>query len=303
MGKREIEKSRPELSTLWGGGEMDGKVKSVTKGVIWGAAKVGKTSLLLTLPPEETLVLDLECGLKAVDGLAIDALEIRTWQDARAIASYIGGINPGLPINDISVPYSAAHVEAAKKRYEGKYDLSKYKYLFIDSITVASKLCKMWCERQPGAYNKEGKLDSRKIYGMIADEMIPWFRQLQHAKNMNIWFVGILDKTTNDSGETVYVPQMDGNQTKNSLAGIVDEILTLTIMHAKDKDGKDYNRRVFVTSLSNMWGMPAGDRSGCLELYEPAHLGNITNKINSGNRKMQTFSDEPISMDEIVYLK
>ncbi len=275
----------------------------VTKGVIWAAPKVGKTSLLLTLPPEEVLVLDLECGLKAVEGLAVDSLEIRSWQDARAIAAYVGGANPGLPTNDPSIPYSAAYYELAKKRYAEKYDLSKKKYLFVDSITIASKLCKMWAERQPGVYTKEGKLDGRKVYGLIADEMIPWFRQLQHTKNMNVWFVGILDKTTNDSGETVHVPQMDGGQTKNSLAGIVDEILTLTIMHGKDKDGNDYSRRIFVTSPMNMWGFPAGDRSGCLEMYEPGHLGKITEKINSGKRKMQTFSAEPVEMDEIVYLK
>lgn len=281
---------------------MYGRDMSVTKGVIWGAAKVGKTSLLLTLPPEEVLVLDLECGLKAVEGLKVDSISIRTWQDARAIAAYIGGANPALP-NDPNVPYSGAYYDLASKRYGEKYNLSKYKYLFIDSITIASKLCMMWCERQPAAMTQQGKIDTRKIYGLLANEMITWFRQLQHVSNMNVWFVGILDKTTNDSGEIVYVPQMDGAKTQASLAGIVDEILTLTVMHGKDKEGNDYQRRIFVTSIMNKWGFPAGDRSGCLELYEPAHLGKITEKINSGKRKMQVFSDIPVEMDEIIYLK
>lgn len=283
---------------MYGGSGM-----SVTKGVIWGAAKVGKTSLLLTTPPEETLVLDLECGLKAVEGYTADVIGIRTWQDARAIAAYIGGVNPALPANDVSIPYSAAYYDLAKKRYEVKYDLSKYKYLFVDSISIASKLCKMWCERQPSVVTQQGKVDARKIYGLIGDDLISWFRQLQHISSMNVWLVGILDKTTNDSGEVVYVPQMEGNKAQNALAGIVDEILTLTIMHGKDKDGNDYQRRVFVTSVMNQWGFPAGDRSGCLEMYEPAHLSKITDKINSGKRKMQTFSDVPVEMDEIVYLK
>lgn len=276
---------------------------SVTKGIIWGAAKVGKTSLLLTLPPEEVLVLDLECGLKAVEGIKVDSLEIRSWQDARAIAAYIGGVNPALPTNDPSIPYSAAYYDLAKKRYGDKYDLSKYNYLFVDSITIASKLAKMWCERQPSIITQQGKVDARKVYGLLADEMIAWFRQLQHIKNTNVWMLGILDKTTNDSGEVVYVPQMDGSKTQNALAGIVDEILTLTVMQGRDKDGNEYQRRIFVTSIMNQWGFPAGDRSGCLELYEPAHLGKITDKINSGNRKIQLFSDIPVEMDEIVYLR
>ncbi len=292
-----------EAARIMYGNNEGVKTMEVTKGVIWGAAKVGKTSLLLTLPPEETLVLDLECGLKAVQGLDIANEAIRRWEDARAIAAYIGGINPALPAGDPSIPYSAAYYEMAKKRYEGKYDLSKYKYLFVDSITIASKLCKMWCERQPSVVTQQGKVDSRKVYGLLADEMIAWLRQLQHVKDMNVWFVGILDKTTNDSGETVYVPQMDGAKTQQSLAGIVDEILTLTVMHGKDKEGNDYSRRIFVTSIMNVWSFPAGDRSGCLEMYEPAHLGKITEKINSGRRKLQSFSDVPVEMDEIVYLR
>ncbi len=276
---------------------------SVTKGIIWGAAKTGKTSLLLTIPPEEVLVLDLECGLKSVTGYDADVEEIRSWPDARAIAAYIGGIDPALPKDNPKIPYSAAYYDLVQKRYADKYDLSKYKYLFVDSITIASKLCKGWAERQPIVFNKQGSLDKRAVYGLIADQMIPWFRQLQHVKNMNVWFVGILDKSIDDDGDAAYIPQMDGKQTPASLAGIVDEILTLAIMHAKDKDGNDYSRRVFVTDPMNKWGYPAGDRSGCLDMYEPAHLGKITEKINSGKRKIQEFDDTPIAMNEIVYLK
>ena len=274
-----------------------------TKGIIWGATKVGKTSLLLTLPPEETLVLDLESGLKAVQGVNLDVEEVRTWGDARAMASYIGGPNPALP-NSVDVPYSAAYYERAKKRYEDKYNLDKYKYLFIDSITVASRLAKLWASQQNHRIlTEKGKVDVRKVYGVMAEELIDFFTQLQRIKTLNVWLVGILDSITSDSGEQLYLPQMEGSKATQALPGIFDEILCLTMMFGKDKEGREYSRRVFVTDRANPWGYPAGDRSGCLDLYEPGHLGKVTEKINSGRRKMQTFADEPIEMDEIVYLR
>lgn len=276
---------------------------SVTKGVIWGAAKVGKTTLLKSLPAAETLVIDVEAGLKSVQGTPFDCETIRNWEKARALACYIGGADPALSLNDPNVPYSAAYYKLAIEHYKEKFDLNKYKYLFVDSITVASQLCKKYCVRDARSFTEKGKLDNRKVFGLIADEMIAWLTHLQHIKTMNVWLVGRLVKTALDSGEVVYVPELEGAKTKDALAGLVDEILTMTLMHGKDADGKDYTRRVFVTSLNNMWGFPAGDRSGCLDLYEPAHLGNVTEKINSGKAKMHIFDETPIEMDEIVYLR
>ena len=52
-------------------------------GVIFGPAKIGKTSLLWTLDPETTLFLDLEAGGPSVRGWGGDSLKIRDWRRLR----------------------------------------------------------------------------------------------------------------------------------------------------------------------------------------------------------------------------
>ena len=78
------------------------------KGVIFGPAKIGKTSLLWTLDPETTLFLDLEAGGLSVRGWGGDSLEIRDWETARDVACFLGGPNPAMRPDQ---PYSQAHYD------------------------------------------------------------------------------------------------------------------------------------------------------------------------------------------------
>jgi hypothetical protein len=57
--------------------EANGK----TTVALFGPSGVGKTSQLLTLPPEETLCVDLEAGLKSVQGWPGESISIRTFAD------------------------------------------------------------------------------------------------------------------------------------------------------------------------------------------------------------------------------
>ena len=61
---------------------------------IFGPPGVGKTTLLKSLPAEETVCLDLEAGLKSVQDWRGDSLPIRRFADAVDIACLIGGANP-----------------------------------------------------------------------------------------------------------------------------------------------------------------------------------------------------------------
>src|SRR5690606_18960806 len=61
---------------------------------LFGMSGVGKTSLLKTLPAEETVCLDLEAGLKSVQDWPGDSLPIRNFAEAIDIACLIGGANP-----------------------------------------------------------------------------------------------------------------------------------------------------------------------------------------------------------------
>ena len=243
------------------------------KGVIFGRSGIGKTSLLWTLRNSTTLFFDLEAGDLAIEGLAVDAIRPRTWTECRDFAVFIGGPNPALRDDQV---YSAAHYAAVCRKFGDPAALDKYDTVFIDSITVAGRLCFQWCKGQPEAHSeKTGKPDVRGAYGLHGREMIAWLTHLQHTRGKNIWFVGILDEKLDDFNRKVFVPQIDGSKTGLELPGIVDQVITM----AEIKGEGDQLQRGFVCQTLNPWGYPAKDRSGRLGLIEPPHLGQLMDKI------------------------
>jgi len=243
------------------------------KGVIFGPSGIGKTSLLWTLLNSTTLFFDLEAGDLAIEGLAIDAIRPRTWTECRDFAVFIGGPNPALRAEQV---YSTAHYAAVCEKFGDPSVLEKYDTIFIDSITVAGRLCFQWCKGQPEAHSeKTGKPDVRGAYGLHGREMIAWLTHLQHTRGMNVWFVGILDQKLDDFNRKVFSPQIDGSKTGLELPGIVDQVITMTDIAGGDGSPQ----RGFVCHTLNPWGFPAKDRSGRLAMVEPPHLGKLMDKI------------------------
>lgn len=243
------------------------------KGVIFGKSGIGKTSLLKTLPAETTLFIDLEAGDLAVEGWPVDSLRPRTWDECRDLACFIGGPNPALRPNQ---PYSQNHFNYVCEQYGDPAALAKYAILFIDSITVAGRLCFQWCSGQPEAVSeKSGKTDLRGVYGLHGREMIAWLTQFQHTRNKHVWFVGILNETTDEFNRKVFAPQIDGSKTGLELPGIVDEVITM----AEVANPQGQTIRTFVCHTVNPWAFPAKDRSGRLAMVEEPNLGALMAKI------------------------
>ena len=243
------------------------------KGCIFGRSGIGKTSLLWTLPAETTLFFDLEAGDLAIEGWRGDTIRPRTWQECRDFAVFIGGPNPALRDDQV---YSQAHFEAVCQKYGEARGLDRYETVFIDSITVAGRLCFQWCKGQPQAFSdKTGKPDTRGAYGLQGQEMIGWLTHLQHTRGKNIWFVGILDEKLDDFNRRHFVPQIEGSKTGLELPGIVDQVITMADIPASE--GKSF--RAFVCHTLNPYGFPAKDRSGRLEQIEEPHLGRLMEKL------------------------
>ena len=244
------------------------------KGVIFGASGIGKTSLLWTMDAESTLFFDLEAGDLAIEGWAGDSVRPQTWQECRDFAVFIGGPNPALREDQ---PYSQAHFDAVCERFGDASVLEKYQTIFIDSITVAGRLCFQWCKGQPQAMSdRSGKPDMRGAYGLQGQEMIAWLTHLQHTRNMNIWFLGILDERVDEFNRKQFTPQIEGSKTGLELPGIVDQVITMA--EVRDEDGNSY--RAFINHTLNPYGYPAKDRSGRLEQIEEPHLGRLMEKIH-----------------------
>ena len=254
------------------------KERGGIKAVILGPSGIGKTTLLKTLPDQGTLFFDLEAGDLAVEGWQGDAVRPRTWDDCRTLAALIGGPNPALRDEQ---PYSAAHFAHVNK--DGAAEaMQAYHTVFIDSITVAGRLCFQWAQGQPEAFSeKTGKPDTRGAYGLHGREMLAWISQLQHARSRNIVFVGILDEKEDDYGRRNWVAQIEGSKVGRELPGIVDQVITY--QELQTAEGAKY--RGLVCTSPNPWGYPAKDRSGRLDQIERPHLSALFDKIKSGARQ------------------
>jgi hypothetical protein len=156
--------------------------------------------------------------------------------------------------------------------------LDKYSLIFVDSITVAGRLCLQWCKGQPQAYSeKTGKPDNRGAYGLhgqrtdcLAHPVAAHPQQgrvagrhpRREAGRLQSQGVLAADRRLQDSLE---------------LPGILDQVISMVVLKADD--GTPY--RAFVCQHLNPWGYPAKDRSGRLDVVEEPHLGRLISKITA----------------------
>ena len=251
---------------------------------IFGPSGAGKTSLLKTLPPEETLCIDFEAGMKSVQDWPGMSIPVRTFADAIDIACLVGGINPAADPNSF---FSEGHYQHLSQTYADLLGMIAAKrIIFVDSITDLTRQAMAWAKTQPQAVSeKTGKPDSRGAYGLLAREVIGLLKHLQHAPGKTVIFVGILEKVVDEFNRTTWQPQMEGGKAARELPGIVDQVLTLSLFAAEGDewrhDPEKAQERRLVCQSGNPFGLPAKDRSGRLDLTEPADLGALLTKINT----------------------
>lgn len=262
-----------------------------TSVAIFGPPGVGKTSLLKTLPPEQTVCLDLEAGMKSAQDWPGASISIRSFVDFRDLAVLIGGPDPAA---DANAWYSAQHHAHARGVYSGsgvEEFLGQKSIVFIDSITDLTRQAMIYAKQQPEAFSeRSGKPDVRGAYGLLGREVIQALKHLQHAPGKTVIFVGVLEKVTDDLNGTSWQPQMEGSKAGRELPGIVDQVMSMHLF-ARDADGafaldERANERRLVCRAGNPFGLPAKDRSGRLDVTEPADLGALLAKINQPAAQM-----------------
>jgi AAA domain len=252
------------------------------KVVLLGFPGVGKTSQLKTLPEQDTLFVDLEAGDIAVQDWHGDTIRPRSWPEFRDLVVFLAGPNPSASPDQA---FSQAHFDAVCQKYGDPNQLAKYRYYFVDSITVLSRLCFAWAKSQPQALSERtGKADTRGAYGLLGAEMIAALTHLQHVRDKHVVFVAILDERLDDFNTRYFALQLEGSKTALELPGVIDEVVTLAFIQPKPPaEGAEAAMpyRAFITHTNNPWGYPAKDRSGRLDLIEEPNLAKLIAKCAS----------------------
>jgi hypothetical protein len=256
--------------------------------LIVGPYGVGKTSLLNTLPGPRTLAIDIEGGLKSADagGWNGTSVSVASFQDFQDMAVLIAGPHPAIPQNRF---LSQNHYNHVRDTHAGTVieQYAKLPIIFVDSITVLTRLAFMYAQQQPEAFSeKTGKADTRGAYGLLGREVVGTLQHLQNARGKTVILVGLLEEKVDEYGRRDWVPQMEGSKIGRELPGIVDNVLSMcTFSRGEDGvyvlDEKAEERR-FVCRKANPYGLPAKERSaGRLGVTEAPDLGALLTKINS----------------------
>lgn len=234
------------------------RAQATVKGQIWGKAGVGKTTLLKTLDPTTTLTLDFEAGLLAVmrddefgPAWAGPSVKVENWPEAKAI------------LQTFQAPQRPDFLKSIRT-------------VFIDSTTVASRMCFDWCKEQPEAFNKQGQKNNLGAYGLLGLEMPEWVKGWHHIPDLNVWLVGGLERKDVEGTGKEWTPLLTGSKLTSELPYIMDYCLVMADFKAAD--GNSY-ASIFTDSRKNpeYASVPLKSRVRLGQIEQP-HLGKLMAK-------------------------
>jgi len=182
------------------------------------------------------------------------------------ILSAEGGL---LSIQGADMPFIEINsMDTLKEAYQwlaNSQEAAQFKSVGLDSISEIAEV----------VLNHEKKLtkDPRQAYGAMQEQMTDIIRAFRDLPGRHVYFTAKCEKATDEQGRMLYAPSMPGNKTGQQLPYFFDEVLALRA----ERDAEGNVQRALMTQTDGLW--QAKDRSGKLQMWEPADLGAIIQKI------------------------
>lgn len=138
--------------------------------------------------------------------------------------------------------------------------------IYIDSLSeIAENILE---------HAKTNVKDGRMAYGEMAEQVVKVVKGFRDLDGRNVIMVAKVERTKDElTGAVLYSPSFPGNKLGQNLPYLFDQVLALRI--EKDIDGNIV--RYLQTQRDEQWD--AKDRSGKLDMFEPADLSEIFSKI------------------------
>lgn len=165
--------------------------------LVYGAAGVGKTSLIPTMP--NPVILSAEAGLLSIADANLPFVVIKSMDDLREAYAWL--------------------TESDEAKQFGS--------VALDSISEIAEVCLVT--------EKAKAKDPRQAYGEMQSTMTEAIRLFRDIPDRHVLFTAKMDKSTDDMGRMMYCPSMPGNKLAQSLPYFFDEVLALRV--EKDGDG------------------------------------------------------------------
>lgn len=182
------------------------------------------------------------------------------------VLSAEGGL---LSIAGADVPYiEVSSMETLREAWQWlsqSAEAQQYQSVALDSISEIAEVVLV--------AEKRATKDPRQAYGQMQEQMTDIIRAFRDLPGRHVLMTAKLDKQQDEMGRILYSPSMPGNKTGQSLPYFFDEVLALRV--EKDSDGNP--QRALMCDTDGVW--LAKDRSGRLDMWEPADLGAIISKI------------------------
>lgn len=208
--------------------------------LVYGAAGVGKTTLIKTL--DKPIVLSVESGLLSIRDAKLPYIEIGNLQDLREAYEWLTSSSEAEGFNSVA----------------------------IDSLSEIGELVLMEeLSRTVGGK----KVDGRQAYGELNTLVSGMIRAFRDIPGKNIYMSAKLEKSQDELGRMLYGPNMPGKSLTQSLPYFFDEVLAMRV--EKSPAGETY--RALMCASDGLW--EAKDRSGKLGPWERPDLSEIISKI------------------------